>query len=117
MDEEQCIELFYKYYKREFNKERIRNIVMRSGRHTLVLEILGKIDAAERYSLEELENKLIHDGFDLDGIASVENKEDTLIGHLCRTFNFRKFFQKNRKKPLNCQKNIIKLNYKLDILS
>ena len=93
MDEEQCIELFYKYYKREYNKERIRNIVMRSGRHTLVLEILGKIGAAERYSLEELENKLIQDGFDLEGIASVENKEDTLIGHLYRTFNFRKLNQ------------------------
>lgn len=90
LNEEQCIELFYKYYKREYDKTRIHNIVMRSGRHTLVIEILGKIGEAEGYSLEELENKLIQDGFDLEGIASVENKDDTLIGHLCRTFNLKR---------------------------
>lgn len=90
LDEEQCIELFYKYYKREYDKKRIHNIIMRSGRHTLVIEILGKIGEVEGYSLEELETKLIQDGFDLEGIASVENKDDTLIGHLCRTFNFKR---------------------------
>lgn len=89
-DEEDCIELFYKYYKLEYNEERIKNIITKAGRHTLVVEILGKIGNAENYSLEELENKLILEGFDLEGIASVEHKEDTLIGHLCRTFNFKK---------------------------
>ncbi|MCH5343395.1 MAG: hypothetical protein J1E64_05090 [Acetatifactor sp.] len=90
LSEEQCIELFYKYYQREYDEARIRNIVARSGKHTLVLEILGKIGAAENFSLKELENHLIQEGFDLQGIASVENKEDTLIGHLCRTFSLTK---------------------------
>ncbi len=89
-DDEKCIELFYKYYKLEYDEKRIQNIITRAGRHTLVIEILGKIGNAENYSLEELENKLIQEGFDLEGIASVENKEDTLVGHLSRTFNFKK---------------------------
>lgn len=38
--------------------------------HTLVIEILGKIANAENYTLEELENRLVQDGFDLEGIAS-----------------------------------------------
>lgn len=101
LDEKQCIELFYKYYKREYNEKKIRNIISKSGRHTLVIEILGKIGEAEGYSLEELENKLIQDGFDLEGIAFVENKEDTLIGHLCRTFNFKKI-NEIQKQILYC---------------
>lgn len=101
LSEEQCIELFYKYYRREMDGNRVKNIVARAGRHTLVIEILGKIGEAENYSLEELENKLIQDGFDLEGIASVESKEDTLIGHLCRTFNFKKL-NDVQKKILYC---------------
>lgn len=50
LGEEQCIELFYKYYKREYDKTLIKRIVTRAGRHTLVIEILGKIGAAEGYS-------------------------------------------------------------------
>ena len=101
LNEEQCIELFYKYYKREYDKARIQNIVARAGRHTLVIEILGKIGEAERYSLKELEDKLVQDGFDLEGIASVENKDDTLIGHLCRTFNLEKL-NDTQKEILYC---------------
>lgn len=59
------MKLFHKYYKRKHDKMRIKRIVTRVGRHTLDIEILGKIGAAEGYSLEELENRLIINGFDL----------------------------------------------------
>ena len=89
-DEYKCIELFNKYYQKKCDEEYIGEIIRRAGNHTLVIEILAKIANAENYSLEELYYELVNKGFDLEGIASVENKEDTLIGHLCRTFNFDK---------------------------
>lgn len=97
MDESDCIQLLYKYYKLERDDDIALRIVRRAGFHTLTIEILGKIGNAENYSLEELEVNLEKKGFDLEGIASVEHKEDTLIGHLCRTFDTSKLTDSQKK--------------------
>lgn len=98
---DECVTLFYQYYKLEYDYERITEIVTRAGCHTLVIEILGKIGKAEGYTLQELQDKLDEQGFDLEGIASVDMKEDTLIGHLCRTFSISKL-NKEQKEILYC---------------
>lgn len=92
-----CVRLFYGYYGLEFDAEKIRRIVAKTGRHTLVIEILAKIAKAERYTLDELENQLQISGFDLGGIASVDLREDTLIGHLSHTFNIAKLNVQQRR--------------------
>ena len=96
-----CVKLFDKYYGVEFNDEKIRRIVTRAGRHTLVIEILAKIAKAERYTLTDLEKQLQERGFDLEGIASVELREDTLIGHLSHTFSTEKL-NRQQEKILYC---------------
>ena len=96
-----CVRLFSRYYGLEFDDEKIRRIVARAGRHTLVIEILAKIARAERYTLTELEKQLQERGFDLEGIASVELREDTLIGHLAYTFNTEKL-NPQQKRILYC---------------
>ena len=96
-----CVRLFSRYYGLEFDDEKIRRIVARAGRHTLVIEILAKIARAERYTLTELERQLQERGFDLEGIASVELREDTLIGHLSHTFNTEKL-NSQQKRILYC---------------
>lgn len=96
-----CVQLFYNYYKLEYDYERIVSIIKRAGRHTLVIEILGKIGNAEEYTLQELQNELDKQGFDLAGIVSVDAKEDTLIGHLCKTFSLKRL-NKEQKAILYC---------------
>lgn len=96
-----CVRLFSGYYGLEFDDEKIRRIVSRAGRHTLVIEILAKIARAERYTLTELEKQLQERGFDLEGIASVELREDTLIGHLAYTFSTEKL-NSQQKRILYC---------------
>lgn len=96
-----CVRLFDKYYGVEFDDEKIRRIVTRAGRHTLVIEILAKIAKAERYTLTDLEKQLQERGFDLEGIASVELREDTLIGHLSHTFSTEKL-NRQQEKILYC---------------
>lgn len=93
---EDCVQLFYSYYRLEYDRKRIINIVSRAGRHTLVIEILAKIGNAEGYTLQKLQEILNEQGFDLEGIASVGMKEDTLIGHLCKTFNTQKMNQQQK---------------------
>lgn len=90
------MQLFYSYYKLEYDEKRIVNIVTRAGQHTLVIEILAKIGNAEGYTLQELQEILEEQGFDLEGIASVGIKEDTLIGHLCKTFSTQKMNQQQK---------------------
>ena len=63
--------------------------------------MLAKIAKAERYTLDELENQLQISGFDLGGIASVDLREDTLIGHLSHTFNTAKL-NVQQKRILYC---------------
>lgn len=102
LSEEQCIEIFINYYGQvNCDLETVRDIIARAGRHTLVIEILAKIGKAEHYSVQELKSKLEKEGFDLDGIVSVKNKEDTLVGHLSRTFNFDDL-SSTQKKILIC---------------
>lgn len=96
-----CVQLFYRYYGLEFDEEKIKRIVTRAGRHTLVIEILAKIAKAERYTLTELEHQLHDKGLDLEGMASVELREDTLIGHLAHTFSTEKLNQQ-QKRILYC---------------
>ena len=96
-----CVRLFNKYYCGEFDYEKISRIVKKAGRHTLVIEILAKIAKAEGYTLSELEEQLQKKGLDLEGIASVEMREDTLIGHLSRTFNTEKL-NAHQKRILYC---------------
>lgn len=96
-----CVQLFYNYYKLEYDYKRIVSIIKRAGRHTLVIEILGKIGNAEGYTLQELQNVLDKQGFDLAGIVSVDTKEDTLIGHLCKTFSLKRL-NKEQKEILYC---------------
>lgn len=96
-----CVRLFYSYYKLEYDYDRIVSIVKRAGRHTLVIEILGKIGNTEGYTLQELQNELDRQGFDLEGIVSVDEKEDTLIGHLCKTFSLKRL-NKDQKAILYC---------------
>lgn len=96
-----CVRLFYKYYCGEFDYEKISRIVKKAGKHTLVIEILAKLAKAEGYTLSELEEQLQKKGFDLEGIASVEMREDTLIGHLSRTFNTEKL-NAQQKRILYC---------------
>lgn len=96
-----CIRLFYKYYGLEYDDAKIRRIVKRAGKHTLVIEILAKISKSERYTLTDLENMLEERGFDLEGIASIELREDNLIGHLLHTFNTEKLNQQ-QKRILYC---------------
>lgn len=100
-NDQKCIDLFYQYYKVEKNENKVKEIIKKAGNHTLVIEILAKIANEEKYSLDELFDELISKGFDLEGIASIENKEDTLVGHLCRTFNFDRL-NELQKKVLYC---------------
>lgn len=98
---EDCVRLFYSFYKLEYDYERIASIIKKAGRHTLVIEILGKIGNTEGYTLQELQNELDRQGFDLEGIVSVDDKEDTLIGHLCKTFSLKRL-NKDQKAILYC---------------
>lgn len=98
---EDCIKLFYSYYKLEYDYEKIKRIVKRAGQHTLAIEVLGKLGNAERCTLDMIESKLIKEGFDMEGIVSIETREDSLIGHLCRTFNVKKL-NNEQKAILYC---------------
>lgn len=89
--EEECILLFKKYAEipedRKEYDECIRQIVSKVGRHTLTIEILGKISLAEEQSPAEVLQLLEREGIELDGIVEVDLKEDTLVGHLCKIFS------------------------------
>lgn len=101
-DDEKCIDIFCKYYGQDVcDRGCVKSIITKAGRHTLVIEILAKIGKAENYSVYDLNSKLEQQGFDLEGIVSVENKEDTLVGHLFRTFNF-EVLTEVQKKILSC---------------
>lgn len=89
MDEEDAVNLFLKYYTREDDRVLIKKIVNKAARHTLVIEVLGKIAMAEAMNLKTLLEELEKRGFDLDGVAEVDLTEKTLIGHLCKLFSVR----------------------------
>lgn len=94
LDVKECMCLYKKYAEidednTEFDYE-IENIVRRVGRHTLTIEVLGKITVAEHLLPSDVKMRLEREGIDLDGISEVALIEDTLVGHLCRIFSVKK---------------------------
>lgn len=89
-DLEKCIKLYKGYAgipeQNTGYDDFIEQIVKRVGLHTLTIEILGKITAAEELNPEKLLEQLTVKGINLEGTVEVDLKEDTLIGHLCKIF-------------------------------
>lgn len=95
-DEEQSIQLFASYYKREFDREKIKEIVSRAKYHTLVIEVIAKIGTSENLSLAQIIEELNNKGFNMSGIAEINLDEKTLVGHLCKLFSTRKLTNQQR---------------------
>lgn len=89
-NEEECIQLFASYYKREFDQELVKEIVSRAKYHTLVIEVIAKIGMSENLSLAQIIEELKNKGFNMSGVAEINLDEKTLVGHLCKLFSTRK---------------------------
>lgn len=93
-DIDSCMVLYKKYARIPENEKQydksINAIVSRVGRHTLTIEVLGKITFAERITPTEVLNKLVENGIDLEDRVEIDLLEDTLIGHLSKIFPINK---------------------------
>lgn len=89
-DLDKCISLFKNYAEIPTNDYSsdiyIADIVERVARHTLTLEILGKITVAESLVPKQILNKLEKEGINLSGIVEHQLTENSLAGHLCKIF-------------------------------
>ena len=93
---EDCVLLFEKYAHTKYGtnenenhnkKSAIYSIINKVARHTLTIEILGKIAYCEELTPEEILKQLEVNGIDLEGIAEMNLDEDTLTGHLAKIFS------------------------------
>lgn len=87
---EKCIALFKRYARIDAENiiydDTIAAIAKCVGRHTLTLEVLGKICWAEEKNPAIVLNELKEKGIDVSGEAEVELQECTLVEHLMRIF-------------------------------
>lgn len=97
---EKCVKLYKKYAELEISDSKdddvILEIIQKVGRHTLVIEILGKIAACEKYPPDIILKELEEKGIDMQEMADIGFSEDTLSGHLCRIFPVEKLTQEQR---------------------
>ena len=97
---EKCVRLYKKYAELDLtdseNDSVIYEIVQKVGRHTLVIEILGKIAACEKYPPKKILDELKEKGIDMQELTDVGLNEDTLAGHLCRIFPVEKLNQEQK---------------------
>jgi len=89
LSEEQCIDIFYKYYEYDDNRKNedtVRKLVQMVRNHTLSVELLARAANTPEYTLEEFLAGLKEKGFeytDLDIDTSHNANSQTIAGHLC----------------------------------
>lgn len=97
---EKCIALFKKYAQISEEEKKDDNTIAaiagRVGRHTLTIEILGKICYAEDRQPSDILKELEAKGIDVSGTAEVELKESTLVEHLIRIFPVEKLNEEQK---------------------
>lgn len=100
LEEFECIRLFKGYAGIEQKDvkydEYIKLIVRKVAKHTLTIEILGKLAVAEKLTPVEILGKLEREGIDLDGVVQIDIDEGTLVEHLCRIFPINKLNERQR---------------------
>lgn len=91
-----CIYLYEKYAHIDYDKsdlpketyrKTIETIITKVGRHTLTIEILGKIAYCEELTPDEILRQLEAKGIDMEGFAEMNLDENTLVGHLSKIFS------------------------------
>lgn len=109
-DENESIELFSKYYTKEYDEKLIREIVVtRAKRHTLVIEVIAKIAMSEELTLQQTIDELDVKGFNLSGTAEINFDEKTLVGHLCKLFSTKKLT--GQQKSILVNMAVLETNY------
>ena len=95
-----CIPLFKKYAQISEDDKKdddtIAAIAGHVGRHTLTIEILGKICYAEDKQPSDILKELETKGIDVSGKAEVELEESTLVEHLIRIFPVEKLNEEQK---------------------